>query len=47
VEVWQTSNLRLLILGEEKKIKKEGKDRKIEETTGQKYNGLPYSIGRP
>jgi len=22
-------------------------DRKIEETTGQKYNGLPYSIGRP
>jgi len=19
----------------------------IEETTGQKYNGLPYSIGRP
>jgi len=23
------------------------KDRKIEETTGQKYNGLPYSIGRP
>jgi len=21
--------------------------RKIEETTGRKYNGLPYSIGRP
>jgi len=21
--------------------------KKIEETTGQKYNGLPYSIGRP
>jgi len=21
--------------------------RKKEETTGQKYNGLPYSIGRP
>jgi len=30
-----------LRLGEEKKeIKKE-------ETTGQKYNGLPYSIGQP
>jgi len=39
VEVWQTSNLRRLRLGEEKKKK--------EETTGQKYNGLPYSIGRP
>jgi len=39
VEVWQTSNLRRLRLGEEKKKKKE------EETTGQKYNGLPYSIG--
>jgi len=23
------------------------KRRKKEETTGQKYNGLPYSIGRP
>jgi len=21
--------------------------KKIEEATGQKYNGLPYSIGRP
>jgi len=41
VEVWQTYNLRRLGLGEEKKeIKKEV-------TTGQKYNGLPYSIGRP
>jgi len=28
-----------------KKRKKERK--KKEETTGQKYNGLPYSIGRP
>jgi len=37
VEVWQTSNLRRLRLGEEKKKKKE-------ETTGQKYNGLLYSI---
>jgi len=24
-----------------------GKKKKEEETTGQKYNGLPYSIGRP
>jgi len=39
VEVWWTSNLRLLRLGEEKKKKKE--------ITGQKYNGLPYYIGRP
>jgi len=23
------------------------KERKKEETTGQKYNGLPYYIGRP
>jgi len=37
VEVWQTSNLRQLKLDEEKKEE--------EETTGQKYNGLPYSIG--
>jgi len=28
-------------IGEEKRKKKK------EETTGQKYNGLPYSIGRP
>jgi len=41
VEVWQTSNLRRLRLGKEKKKKEK------EETTGQKYNGLPYSIGRP
>jgi len=41
VEVWQTSNARRLRLGEEKRRKKK------EETTGQKYNGLPYSIGRP
>jgi len=31
-------------IGEEKKKKER---RKKEETTGQKYNGLPYSIGRP
>jgi len=23
------------------------KERKTEKNTGQKYNGLPYSIGRP
>ena len=37
----ETSNLRRLRLGEEQNKKKE------EETTGQKYNGLRYSIGRP
>jgi len=42
VEVWQTSNLRPLRLGEERKER-----RKKKETAGQKYNGLPYSIGRP
>jgi len=30
------------IIGEEKKKKQEEE----EETTGQKYNGLPYSTGR-
>jgi len=24
-----------------------GEEKKEEETTGRKYNGLPYSIGRP
>jgi len=28
-------------------IRRGKKDRKKEETTGQKYNGLPYYIGRP
>jgi len=37
VEVWHTANLRPLTLGEEKR----------KETTGRKYNGLPYSTGRP
>ena len=43
MEVWWTSNLRPLRLGEEKRRRK-----KIE-TTGQKYNGLPYraAIIRP
>jgi len=27
--------------------KKKERRKKEEETTGQKYNGLPYSIGRP
>jgi len=27
--------------------KKERRKKKEEETTRQKYNGLPYSIGRP
>ena len=40
--VWQTSSLRRLRLGEEKKKKK-----KIEQMTGQKYNGLPYCVWRP
>ena len=40
VEVWQTSSLQPLRLGEEKKKKKERR-RKIE-TTGRKYNILPY-----
>ena len=40
VEVWQTSNLWRLRLGEEKKEEEE-------QTTAWKYNGLPYSIGRP
>ena len=40
VEVWQTSNLRRLRLGEERK-------KEEEKITGQKYNGLPYYIGQP
>ena len=39
VEVWQTSDLRPLRLGEEKK---EEEDRR-KETTGQKYNGPPIT----
>jgi len=35
-------NYTTMRLGEEKKKKKKKK-----ETTGQKYNGLPYYIGRP
>jgi len=44
-EVWCTSNLQPLRLGDEKK-KKERRKKEIE-TTEQKYNGLPYYIGRP
>jgi len=40
MNLWQTSNLQWLRLGEGKKKIEEG-------TTGQKYNGLPYSTGRP
>jgi len=40
VEVWLTSNLRPL-------RKKRKKEERKKETTGQKYNGLPYFIGRP
>jgi len=39
VEVWQTSDLRPLRLGEEKKIER----KKKKETTGQKYNGPPIT----
>jgi len=46
MEVWQTSNLRRLRLGEEKRRRRK-KKKEEEETTGQKYNGLPYSLGRP
>jgi len=41
VKVWQTSNLRPLRLSEEEKEK----IKKKIETTGQKYNALPYYIG--
>ena len=50
MEVWQTSNLWRLRLGEEKKKEEEEEEEKEEEeeqTTARKYNGLPYSIGRP
>jgi len=40
VEVWQTSNLRRLRLGEERK-------KKMEQTTGQKYNVRICYAGRP
>jgi len=40
VEVWQTS-----ATAEIRRGKKERRRKK--ETIGQKYNGLPYSIGRP
>jgi len=40
VEVWLTSNLRRLRLDEENK-----EEERKKQTTGQKYNGLPYYIG--
>jgi len=42
VEVWLTSNLRRLRLDEENKEEEEETNK---QTTGQKYNGLPYYIG--
>jgi len=47
VEVWKTSNLRPLRLGEEKKDEEDERRRRKIEITGQKYNGLPNYIGRP
>jgi len=41
LEVWQTSNLRRLRLGEEKKKKKKNKPQH------ENIYGLPYYIGRP
>jgi len=46
VDVWHTSNLRWLRLGEEKR-KEEERKKKEEQTTAQKYNrkynGLPIT----
>jgi len=56
VQVWQTSNLRQLRLGEEKKVEEEEKEEEEEEkeeeeeeekTTGQKYNVRICYAGRP
>jgi len=49
LEVWQTSILRRLRLGEEKEEEEEEEEEEDEEeeTTVSKYNGLPYSIVRP
>jgi len=33
--------------GKKRKIEEEEVEEEEEETTGQKYNGLPYYIGRP
>jgi len=35
------------IQSEAAEIRRGKKERKKEVTTGQKYNGMPYSIGRP
>jgi len=35
------------VAAEIRRGKKERRRRRKKETTGQKYNGLPYSIGRP
>ena len=42
MEVWYTSNLRPLKIGEEnEERKKEEEEEEEEETTAAKYNGLP------
>jgi len=35
------------VAAEIRRGKKDRRKKKKKETTGQKYNGLPYSIGRP
>jgi len=35
------------LISVEKKDRKKDRRKKTEETTGQKYNGLPYYTGRP
>jgi len=48
VEVWQTSNLRRLRLGEEKEEEEERRRRKNKnKPQHENIYGLPYSIGRP
>jgi len=42
VEIWQTSNLQRLILGDEKRRRK--KNKKLQH---ENIYGLPYSTGRP
>jgi len=43
--VWSMVDIQSAAAEIKRGIKKEKKKKK--ETTGQKYNGLPYSIGRP
>jgi len=41
------TEIRLGIKKKERKKERRKKERRKKETTGQKYNGLLYSIGRP